>query len=175
MRTVLSILSFAFVCICFIACSGDDQQNGTDQNAPNTLASLINPNPNSAASTTTSAIPVLNTLQDTWILAMVNSEQKYEVNLVNNIPVLDIDSAKSSMSGHTGCNSMSGKLKVRGNKLVFDSLRLTSDQPCTDKGFEKKLISSFKSGNTTYKITNDTLHLSLGGAELVYRRIRRGT
>lgn len=173
MRTVLSFLSFAVMCLCFIACSGDDQQNGTDQNAPNTLASLINPNANSVAAPTTSASSGSNTLQDTWILAMINSEQKYEVNLVNNIPMLDLDSAKSSMSGHTGCNSLSGKLKVRGNKLVFDSLRVTSNQPCKDKGFEKKLVSSLRSGNTTYRITNDSLHLSIGGAELIYRRIRR--
>ena len=172
MRTILSTLSFVFICSCFFACGDDEQQNSTNQNASNTLSSLINPNANSATPTT-NANPSLNTLQDTWILAMINSEQKYEVNLVNNIPLLNLDSAKSSMTGHTGCNGLSSKLRVRGNKLVFDSLRVTSSQPCNDKGFEKKLVSSFKGGNTTYKIVNDTLHLSLGGAELIYRRIRR--
>ncbi len=175
MRTVLSITSFLFLCFCFIACGSEEQQNGTNQNASNTLSTLLNPNANSAAATTTSATPGLNTLQDIWVLAMINSEQKYEVNLVNNTPLLDLDSAKSRMTGYTGCNSLTGKLKVRGNKLVFDSLRLTSSQPCNDKGFEKKLVSSLKGGNTTYKIDNDTLHLSIGGAELIYRRIRRGT
>ena len=174
MRTVLSILSFTFICFSIIGCSGDDQQNGTDQNAPNTLESLLNPNASSTA-TTPGTTQASNKLDDIWVLAMVNSEQKYEVNLVNNTPVLDIDSAKNTMSGHTGCNSLSGKLKVHGNRLVFDSLRMTSTQPCKDKGFEKKLVSSLKSGNTTYRIVNDTLHLSLGGAELIYRRIRRGT
>ena len=172
MRTVLPILSLAFTCFCFMACSGDDQSNGTDQNAPNTLESLLNPNA-STATPTPAMSQSSNSLQDIWVLAMVNSEQKYDVNLVNNTPLLEFDSTKRSVSGHTGCNSLSGKLRIQGNKLLFDSLRLTSNQPCNDKGFEKKLVSSLKSGNTTYKIVNDTLRLSLGGAELLYRRIRR--
>lgn len=175
MRTVLSIVSFSFIFFCFIACNGDEQQNGTDQNAPNTLESLINPNANSASASTTATSASSNSLQDIWVLAMINSEQKYDVNFVNNTPVLDLDSAKHSLSGHTGCNSIAGKLKVQGNKLLFDSVRLTSRQPCNDKGFEKKLVSSLKGGNTTYKIANDTLYLNLTGAQLIYRRIRRGS
>ena len=172
MRTVLTILSFVFICFCFIACSGDDQQNGTDQNAPNTLESLLNPNAGSTTSTpgTTQGS---NSLQDIWVLAMINSEQKYDVNLVNNTPTLQIDTAKNTLSGHTGCNSLESKLRIQGNKLLFDSLRVTSNQSCKDKAFEKKMVSSFRSGNTTYKIVNDSLRLNLGGAELIYRRIRR--
>jgi heat shock protein HslJ len=172
MRTVLSILSFIILCFYFVACAGDDQQNGTNQNAPNSLESLLNPNAGATTSTpaTTQSSP---SLYDIWVLAGVNSQQKYEVNLVSNTPVLELDSAKKIMSGHTGCNSMSGKLRVEGNKLIFENVMLTSKQGCNDKGFEKKLISSFKSGNTTYKVANDTLFLSLGGAEAMYRRIRR--
>jgi heat shock protein HslJ len=175
MRTILLILSVSFTSFYFIACNGDEQQNGTDQNAPNTLESLLNPSANSATAPATAVSAGSNSLQDIWVLAMINSEQKYDVNFVNNTPVLDLDSAKRSMSGHTGCNSISGKLKVQGNKLLFDSVRLTSSQPCNDKGFEKKLVSGLKGGNTTYKIANDTLYLSLTGAQLIYRRIRRGT
>lgn len=174
MKTILPGLFFVFICFCFTACGGDDQQTGTDQTAPNTLTSLLNPDANSASAvTTTTSTQSSNSLQDIWVLAMVNSEQKYEVNLVNNTPVLNLDSAKGNLSGHTGCNGLSGKLKVRGNKLLFENVELTSKQPCNDKGFEKKLISSFKGGTTTYKIANDSLFLSLGGAELIYRRIRR--
>jgi len=172
MRTALLILSVASLSICFIACKGDENQNGTDQNAPNTLASLINPNANSATATSTTTGSA--SINDIWVLAAINSKEKYDVNFVNNTPVIDLDSAKKSMSGHTGCNSLSSKLKMAGNKLIFDNLKLTSSQPCNDKGFEKKLMSSFKSGNTTYKISNDSLYLNVGaGAEFIYRRIRR--
>ena len=173
MRTILSILSFAFLFVFFVACKGDDQQNGTDQNAPNTLESLLNPNANSATAANTSTAST--SLHDIWVLDSIHSSVKYDVNFVNNTPLLDLDTSKNILSGHTGCNSLSGKLKVRGNKLLFDSLQLTSKQPCNDKGFEKKLLSSFRGGNTTYKIANDTLYLNVGGgAEFIYRRIRRG-
>lgn len=173
MRTVISFTSFILICSCLIAC-GDDQQNGTNQTGPNTLESLLNPNA-SATTATPGASPTSTSLNDIWVLAAINSQQKYDVNFVNNTPVLDLDSANKSMSGHTGCNSISGKLRVQGNKLIFDSVMVNSKQPCNDKGFEKKLLSSFKGGNTTYKVANDTLHLSVGGAEFMYRRIRRAS
>jgi len=173
MRTALSILSIVLTSFYFVAC-GDDEQNGTDQNAPNTLESLINPNANSATNPTTAAKVSSGSLQDLWVLSRINSKQNYNVNLASNVPTLELDTAKNSLSGHTGCNSLSGKLKIRGNKLLSDDVKLTSNQPCTDTGFEKKLISSFKSGNTTYKLVSDTLYLNVGGAEFVYRRISRG-
>ena len=173
MRTILSILLAGFMSLFIVACKGDDQQNGTDQNAPNTLESLLNPGANSA--TVASTATASTSLHDIWVLDSINSNVKYDVNLVNNTPVLDLDTAKHNLSGHTGCNSLTGKLKVRGNKLLCDSVQLTSRQPCNDKGFEKKLLSSLRAGNTTYKIANDKLYLNVGGgAEFIYRRIRRG-
>ena len=173
MRTALLILSVAFLSIYLIACKGDENQNGTDQNAPNTLESLINPNANSATPASTATKVPSGSLQDIWVLHRISSDVQYGVNLVNNTPVLELDTVKNSMSGHTGCNSMSGKLRIRGNKLLFDNVKLTSDQPCSDKGFEKKLLSSLRNG-ILYKLTNDTLYLNAGGgAEFVYRRIGR--
>jgi len=175
MRTFLSIL--IFTAISFVACNGDDQQNGTDQNSPNTLESLLNPNANSATpATSTNAMTTSGTksVNDIWVLAGVNSKEKYEVNLVNNTPMLTVDSIKSNITGHTGCNSIEGKIKIQGDKLVFNNVKLTSNQPCNDKGFEKKLLSSLKSGPLSYKIANDTMSLNVGGgAEFLFRRIRR--
>lgn len=175
MRTVLSTLSFLIISF-FTACNSDDQQNSTDQNAPNTLESLLNPNANSATpAASTAAVPAGSTsVNDIWVLAGVNSKEKYDVNLVNNTPMLTVDSAKSSITGHTGCNSIEGKIKILSNKLQFNDVKLTSDQPCKDKGFEKKLLSSLKSGPLSYKIANDTMSLNVGGgAEFLFRRIRR--
>lgn len=176
MRTVLSIFSLAFVFFCFIGCNEEAQPTSTDQSASNTLESLINPNTESATGTTT-ATPVVQgsmSINDIWVLSRIASLENYEVNLATNVPMLDIDSTKKTIKGHTGCNSLEGKLKVRGNKLLFEKVQLTSNQECNDKGFEKKLLGSFKSDRTTYKILNDSLFLNVGGgAEFVYRRIRR--
>lgn len=175
MKAIVSILFFSGS-LYFVSCSSDEQKNGTDQNAPNTLESLINPNANTSnpSATISSVSQGSTSVQDIWVLAGINSKEKYDVNLVNNTPMLDLDSAKSSLSGHTGCNSLSGKVKIKGNTLLFDSVHLTSNQPCKDNRFEKKLLSSLKSGSTSYKIVNDTLSMNVGGGTNFYfRRIRR--
>lgn len=162
-----NILPLIIVCSCIVACkSADKEKQATDPNPTNTLESLITPD----VSTQTSS----GSLQDIWVLDSIISKEKYDVNLVNNTPVLDLDTVKNSLSGHTGCNSLSSKLKVQGNKLLFDSVQLTSNQPCSDKGFERKLLSILRSGNTTYKIVDDKLYVNVGaGSEFIYRRIRR--
>ena len=173
MKAILSTSVFVLICFCFVAC-GDDEQNGTDQNAPNTLESLLNPNANSATATSSATPAGSMSLNDIWVLDSIHSNVKYNVNLVNNTPMLVLDTAKGTVTGHTGCNSIDGKLKVSGNKLLIDSLKLTSAQPCDDKGFEKKLLSSLRSRNTTFSISNDKLFLNVGpGADFIYRRIRR--
>lgn len=175
MRTVLSIFVIGLINLCFVGCKSGEDENSTDQNAPNTLESLINPNGNPATATPTTAIKTAGSMSvnDIWVLAGVNSKEKYDVNLVNNTPMMTLDSAKNSVTGHTGCNSLEGKLKVQGDKLQFNDVKLTSQQPCKDKGFEKKLMSSFKSGPLAYKIVNDTMSLKASGAEFLFRRIRR--
>ena len=175
MRKLLLILPVIFISVCFISCKGNDEENSTDATAPNTLESLLNPNANSAtpSSSTTQATAGSKSVNDIWVLAGVNSKEKYDVNLVNNTPMMTLDSAKNSVTGHTGCNSIEGKLKVQANKLQFNDVKLTSQQPCNDKGFEKKLLSSFKSGPLAYKIVNDTMSLNAGSTEFLFRRIRR--
>ena len=80
---------------------------------------------------------------------------------------------KKTISGHTGCNGINGKVKVEGEKLIFDGLVVT-DQTCKNKDFERKLVNGFKSGRTTYKILNGNLHLNVGsGTTLTLRKIRR--
>ena len=175
MRTLLSILFVGLTSLFFVACKGGDEQNGTDVNAPNTLESLLNPNANPATTTIATPATVSSmSVSDIWVLAGVNSKEKYEVNLVNNIPMMTIDSSKNSLSGHTGCNSLEGKVKVQETQFQFSEVKLTSDQPCTNIAFEKKFISTLKSGALTYKLVNDTLSLNAGGAtEFLFRRIRR--
>ena len=176
MRDLLQPLLISLSILVFIACNNDEQQTATDPNAPNTLESLLNPNINNANTTNTSPVVVNGSmnLNDIWVLGKINSKEKYNVNLENNTPILTLDTIKNTMSGHTGCNSIGSKLKVQGNKLVFDDLQLTSNQPCADKGFEKKLLSMLRTGNTTFKILNDSLYLNPGSAtEFIYRRIRR--
>jgi heat shock protein HslJ len=147
--------------------SGDDEkqagQNPTSENTAETPLIV----PNNPTQTTS------GTLQDIWVLDSINNKAPDSNQFTRGTPYFDFNLDKKTIKGHTGCNGLNGKLKVEGEKIKFDSL-VVAKGVCSDKGFEKKLLSGFRSGNTTYKIMNDKLHLNVGaGSEFVFRRIRR--
>jgi len=159
-------LFFVAVCVFIVACqSGDkEKQAETDPNSVNSLESLITPDATTQSSS--------GTIQDIWVLDSINNIAPDSNYFAHGTPYFDINLEKNTISGHTGCNGLNGKLKVDGNKVIFDSL-VVAKAVCKDKGFEKKLISGFRSGNTTYKLVNDKLHLSTGGTNHIFRKIRR--
>ena len=160
------ILSLIAACSFIVACSGDkEKQAEENSNATNTLESLITPD--------IATQPSSGNLQDIWVLDSINNIAPDSNYFAHGTPYFDISLEKNTISGHTGCNGLNGKLKVNGDKLTFDSLVVSKDV-CKDKGFEKKLLAGFRGGNTTYKILNDKLHLNVGaGSNFIFRRIRR--
>jgi len=161
------ILSFVAACIFIAACqSGDkEKQAAEDPNSTTTLESLITPE---GAPQTSSG-----TIQDIWVLDSINNIAPDSNYFAHGTPYFDINLEKNTISGHTGCNGLNGKIKLNGDKLIFDSL-VVLKAVCSDKGFEKKLLTGFRSGNTTYKLLNDKLHLNVGsGSNYIFRRIRR--
>lgn len=156
------------ICVSVAACnqSGEEQQAGQNPTSTNTAESpLIVPgNPIQTTS---------GSLQDIWVLDSINNKAPDSNQFSHGTPYFDLNLDKKTITGHTGCNGLNGKLKVEGEKIKFDSL-VVAKQVCSDKGFEKNLLSGLRSGNTTYKIMNDKLHLNVGaGSEFIFRRIRR--
>jgi heat shock protein HslJ len=161
-KKMLSVLA----CSLIAACAGDkEEQAAENPNATNTVEGLITPEISTQASS--------GNLQDIWVLDSMNNIAPDSTYFAHGTPYFDLNLEKNTITGHTGCNGLNGKLKVNGDKLLFDSLVLTK-QVCNDKGFEKKLVAGFKGGNTSYRILNDKLHLNVGpGSNLIFRRIRR--
>ena len=158
-------LFFMIVCFCIAACGDKDKQAAENSNSTNSLESLINPNDAIQASS--------GTLQDIWVLDSINKKTPDSNYFAHGTPYFDFNLEKNTISGHTGCNGLNGKLKVNGEKLTFDSL-VVAKEVCREKGFEKPLLAGFRSGNTRYKILNDKLYLNVGaGSEFIFRRIRR--
>ena len=170
MRFILKLSTFVFVCFFVIACNqSGDNEAGSNQNAINTnpsTAPLIVPDP-------AQTIPVTQTIYDIWVLDSINNKVPDSNFFSYGTPYFDFNLDKKTISGHTGCNGINGKLKVQGEKLIFDSLVVTN-QACKNKDFDKKFVSGLKSGRTTYKIVNGNLHLNVGsGTTLIFRKIRR--
>lgn len=162
------ILSIMFVCSCVVACNESDKekQAAENPNATSSLESLINPDTTIQTSS--------GSIQDIWVLDSINKRAPDSNFFAHGTPYFDFNLEKNTISGHTGCNGLNGKVKANGEKLIFDSLVLASKEVCKDKGFEKKLLTGFRSGNTRYQILNDKLYLNVGaGSEFIFRRIRR--
>ena len=169
MSFILRLSTFVFVCFFVVACNqSGENEAGSNQNAisSNTAtAPLIVPT--DAAQTNTP------TIYDIWVLDSINNAAPDSNFFSHGTPYFDFNLAKKTVTGHTGCNGLTGKLNVQGEKLIFDSLVVTT-QTCKNKDFEKKLVNGFKSGRTTYKILNGNLYLNVGaGTNLIFRRIRR--
>jgi len=165
MRFIVNLSTLVFACFFVIACNqSEENEAGSNQNAISTLLVPTDPVP------TTETIP---TIYDIWVLDSINNKVPDSNFFSHGTPYFDFNLDKKTMSGHTGCNGINGKLKVQGEKLTFDSLAVTN-QTCKNKDFEKKLVNGFKSGRTTYKILNGNLHLNVGsGTNLILRKIRR--
>ena len=166
MSFYLKLSALVFVSCFVIACGQGDNEGSSDQNAINSNTTLA---PTDAAQTT-AATP---TIYDIWVLDSINKKVPDSNFFSHGTPYFDFNEEKKTVNGHTGCNGLTGKLNVQGEKLIFDSLVVTA-QTCKNKDFEKKLVNGFKSGKTTYKIVNGNLHLNVGaGTNLIFRKIRR--
>jgi heat shock protein HslJ len=165
MSFILKLSTFVVVCFFVIACNqSDENASGSNQNAISTLMVPADPG---------QTTPITQTIYDLWVLDSINNKVPDSNFFSYGSPYFDFNEEKKTVSGHTGCNGINGKLKVQGEKLTFDSLVVTN-QACKNKDFEKKLVNGFKSGRTTYKILNGNLHLNVGaGTNLIFRKIRR--
>ena len=150
-------------CTCFLSCqSGDDIDNSA--NAP-TSTDISPISPVAPAATTT--------IQDIWVLDSINKKAPDSNYFDHGTPYLDFNLEKNTVNGHTGCNGVTGKVKVEGERLIFDSLVVTN-QTCKNKSFEKILLKGLRSGKTTYHIQNEKLYLKVDpDNEYIFRKIRK--
>ena len=172
MYSIIRSLPALLICFFVFACSSDEKEKQAQQptaTSTNTVDAPLFPT-NPAPTSTTPAGP--QTIYATWVVDSVNNKLIDSTHYSNlGTPYFAFDLEKKSMSGHTGCGSINANLKVQGDRLIFNNL-VTTSQDCKTKDFEKKLVSGFKSGKTTYKIVNGYLHLNLGGGtNLILRKI----
>lgn len=170
MNSILKFSTFVFICSFMIACNSGEAESGSNTATSTNTADnpLLAPLPATNTSTTTAT----QTIYAVWVLDSVNNEMIDSTYFSGRgKPYFDFNLEKKSLTGFTGCSGINGKVKMQGEKLIFDSLVVTK-QDCTIKDFEKKIVTGFKSGKTTYKIVNGSLHLSIDrSTNLILRKI----
>src|SRR6187200_607580 len=116
MSFVLKLSTFLFLCFFVMACNqSEENEAGSDQNAISTntsIAPLIVPDP-------TQTTPTTPTIHDIWVLDSINNKVPDSNFFSYGTPYFDFNLDKKTISGHTGCNGINGKLKVQGEKLIL--------------------------------------------------------
>lgn len=166
--SIKRFLPVIIICVCATACnnSEDDQANTTVINT-NTAQSPLVVSPGADAAVTASSA-----IQDIWVLDSINNIMPDSNYFAHGTPYFDLNLDKKTISGHTGCNGLNGKLKIEADKFAVDSMKVAKEV-CKDKGFEKKLLKGFKNG-IAYNLSNNKLYMKIdAGTVYVFRRIRR--
>ncbi len=102
------------------------------------------------------------TVYGKWVLESLNGKKATKTIYKNGIPYIDIDGAKKSISGFSGCNKMNGDCQiVEGHKLLIDGLIAT--KMFCDGVPENELFALLR-GTHEFTTTGDKLMINEGGA-----------
>ncbi len=105
------------------------------------------------------------TLHGIWLLEKVNNNLVNKSDFAKGLPQLNLDLQQQKLSGHDGCNQLSGSFEVMGSKIRFSNLAQTRMAcPGNKPGLEfTPLISGqtvdyyFKDGSLYFYLQDDSL------------------
>jgi heat shock protein HslJ len=108
-------------------------------------------------------------LHDIWVLESIGGKTYSRVENQNLHPTIEIYLAEERFSGNTGCNNISGKVKVNGGEISFSDITMTK-MFCVDVD-ETSFLTALKKANK-YKIEKMRLYLFDYDKEvLVFKKI----
>lgn len=111
-------------------------------------------------------IPNINGL---WQLLYINGSKVTKEQSGKELPQLEFKTTDNSLSGSTGCNKISGKIRVTPYLVDFESLAATR-MFCDNARFETPLLQLLR-GSLSYTLANEELIFTKEGKQvLVFRR-----
>ena len=104
-----------------------------------------------------------------WQLLYVNGKKVTKEQSGKEIPQLSFNTADNSLNGTTGCNKITGKIRVTAYLVDFENLAATR-MLCTNALFETPLLQLLR-GSLSYTLANEELIFTKEGKQvLVFRR-----
>ena len=101
-------------------------------------------------------------LYQTWVLEYIDNEQQFALNYTKGIPYFKIDLIKNKITGFDGSNSLSSKIEVKGNRILFGRLTNTSYNSLQSAALINQFISNhlvdyfFREDKLVFQLANDT-------------------
>ena len=111
-------------------------------------------------------IPNINGL---WQLLYINGIKVTKEQSGKELPQLEFKTTDNSLSGSTGCNRISGKIRVTPYLVDFENLAATR-MFCDNAKFETPLLQLLR-GSLSYTLANEELIFTKEGKQvMVFRR-----
>lgn len=99
-------------------------------------------------------------LNGKWILQKINSESLMATDFAKGLPVMNLNMQTAKITGHDGCNTMSGAFEVLGNKIKFTSLASTK-MACPGNKNEKQVTALISGKTVDYYFKDGLLYFYL--------------
>lgn len=99
-------------------------------------------------------------LNGKWILQKINNKQLVPSDFAKGLPAITLAVEEGKISGHDGCNNLSGSFEILGSKIRFNQLA-TTKMACPGNKNENEIAALLSSQIIDYYFTNDQLFFSL--------------
>ena len=100
------------------------------------------------------------TLNGKWLLEKVGAKEVRATDFAKGLPEVDFNISKGTMSGHDGCNTISGQLEVQGNRIKFFGIAATK-MACPGNNPAHNFVNKLSNSVATYYFKDGKLFLYL--------------
>ncbi|MEO7975916.1 META domain-containing protein [Flavobacterium sp.] len=112
-------------------------------------------------------------LEGTWELNYISGPRiTFEGLYPNKKPTIVFDLKENRVSGNSSCNSYTGKLSVKGNKIDFTQPMVMTKMMCENGNGEQTYMNTLQK-ITSYSITDDGKTLNLISGDIVTMRFAK--
>jgi heat shock protein HslJ len=102
--------------------------------------------------------PGAEQLGGSWVLQRLNGEVLDSGQFARGLPQLAFDLSQKRVSGHTGCNRLSGTFAIQGDRITFRQLASTK-MACAGVSVEQPFLNILNDSTLTFKLLPEELTL----------------
>jgi heat shock protein HslJ/uncharacterized membrane protein len=109
-------------------------------------------------------------LNDIWVMEEMTGIELRKENLMKGFPTFEFNLKEMRISGHAGCNNLTGKIELKGNKIIFGNFAATM-MACPDMQVERAVVDALNNKTFNYKIESLKLTLENGSIKIVFKKV----
>ena len=107
-------------------------------------------------------------LNNVWELQEMTGVNLKKAKLVKGLPTFEVNLIEMVFSGHAGCNTLSGSLDIKDNKIKFGNM-IGTLMSCPEMQVERAVVDAFNKKIFSYKIEDTKLTLISGKTKMIFR------